>query len=133
VVGTNENPPVNNTPLPIAGVEPLIDRAAGLSYVLGRETAYQKLVAHFRKVVASSNEKIRLDWGKGDFETVQRAVHSVKGMAGTIGAKRLAGCAALFETHLKSISPQDQVNEALLENYLADLEKTISVIDSGEY
>ncbi len=120
------------SPVEMASI-PVIDRVEGMAYVLGRETAYLKLVTHFRKVISDGEDKLRLAWTDGDVETVQRMAHSVKGMSGTIGAKRLALSAAEFESHLKNTTVCDAIGGELLEKYVAELHQVISTIDSGDF
>nr|WP_320191541.1 response regulator [uncultured Desulfobacter sp.] len=86
-----------------------IDIAQGLARMGQNKKRYIHLLAKFHaenQETAAALEKAILD---RDQETAGRLVHTVKGLAGTIGAKPLQTTAANLESGLRSNSGPDQI------------------------
>jgi HPt (histidine-containing phosphotransfer) domain-containing protein len=66
-----------------------IDRATGLRRVAGNEALYGKLLLDFHRDYATSTERIRAALGEGRLADAERQVHTLKGVAGNIGATEL--------------------------------------------
>jgi two-component system sensor histidine kinase/response regulator len=70
-------------------VLPGIDRATGLRRVAGNEALYDKLLLDFRRDYAASAGRIRAAVGEGRRADAEREAHTLKGVAGNIGATDL--------------------------------------------
>jgi HPt (histidine-containing phosphotransfer) domain-containing protein len=68
---------------------PGIDRAAGLRRVAGNEALYDKLLLDFHRDYATSADHIRSALADGRLADAERLVHTLKGVAGNIGAGEL--------------------------------------------
>jgi two-component system sensor histidine kinase/response regulator len=68
---------------------PGIDRATGLRRVAGNEALYGKLLLDFHREYAGSTDRIRAAIGEGRLTDAERQVHTLKGVAGNIGAMEL--------------------------------------------
>ena len=76
---------------------PGIDTTGGLRRVAGNRGAYQRVLKQFCDGQEMASQNLRAALGRGDRETAQRIAHSIKGVAGNIGASGLSDCAALLE------------------------------------
>jgi two-component system, sensor histidine kinase and response regulator len=84
---------------------PGIDIADGLARVSGNRAAYRKLLLKFAQNNANTVAEIRTAWQQGDVERAVRAAHTLKGVAGNIGAIALHQAARDLETALKERHP----------------------------
>lgn len=71
-----------------------IDTAAGLRIVGGKADRYARLLQKFADRQGDTVNEIRAALAGGDTETAERAAHSLKGSASTLGVNGLAECAA---------------------------------------
>jgi two-component system sensor histidine kinase/response regulator len=71
-----------------------LDRAAGLRLVRGRTDRYLALLRDFVADQAQAAVAIREHLLRGQYEEAERRVHTLKGLAGHVGASDLAGAAA---------------------------------------
>ena len=78
-----------------------IDTASGLKRVAGNLTLYAKLLVKFHDGYAATADEIRKALDDGDQELAVRLAHTVKGVAGNIGADDLQGVAAELEHALR--------------------------------
>ncbi len=97
------------------------DSAAGLKIVGGKADRYAKLLQKFADRQSGTVEEIRAALDAGDSATAERAAHSLKGSASTLGANALAERAAEAETAIKSGHGVDQALETLSESLCAVL------------
>lgn len=104
-----------------------IDSSAGLRIVGGKEDRYVKLLQKFADRQAGTVGEIQSALDAGDSATAERAAHSLKGSASTLGANSLAECAAKAETAIKSRTDASEALEALNES----LSKVVSAIKSA--
>ena len=81
---------------------PGIDTHAGLSRTGGKPEFYLDLLPRFAGRHRDCVGEITDAMTAGDFGTAQRIAHTVKGIAGTIGADELAEAARQVETAMKS-------------------------------
>jgi signal transduction histidine kinase/DNA-binding response OmpR family regulator/ABC-type phosphate/phosphonate transport system substrate-binding protein len=79
-----------------------LDTAAGLVNVNGRVATYRKLLAMFIEHHGDDVALIRAALGEGRIEEARRLAHSLKGAAGTLGAKALNAAALTLEIAIKS-------------------------------
>jgi two-component system sensor histidine kinase/response regulator len=82
-----------------------IDVVDGLKHVAGNRALYRNLLLKFPQNHARSTEEIREALVAGDHERAHRIAHTVRGLAGTIGAKELQTAAATVEAELTSQIP----------------------------
>ncbi len=80
---------------------PEVDLPRGLRLVGGRTSAYVRLLRIFRKDHAESPARLRALLEEGAHEDAQRLGHSIKGVAGNLGAMALYDVASWFEAALK--------------------------------
>ena len=99
---------------------PGVDVEQALRRVGGSIKLYRKLLTRFRETQTDAVQRIRGALGRSDVETARRDAHTLKGLAGSIGATALAECAGTIENLLKTkeTAGQDQA--------LASLEKSLS-------
>ena len=90
------------TPLPPVN----IDRDGALRRLGGNEKLVAKMSARFRETQSDVAARIRKAVIRGDVEGAMREAHTLKGLAGNIGAGDIAGMAAKLETMLKTNDEQ---------------------------
>jgi two-component system sensor histidine kinase/response regulator len=81
---------------------PGIDVATGLGYVAGELSVYSSLLLRFRKDYAHADRHIEGLLARGDSKGAERFAHSLKGLAGQIGARQLQSSAAELHAAIKS-------------------------------
>jgi signal transduction histidine kinase/DNA-binding response OmpR family regulator/HPt (histidine-containing phosphotransfer) domain-containing protein len=97
-----------------------LDTADGLNRVAGNRKLYLKLLRQFVEQQASSVEQISAALVQGDNTLAERLAHTLKGVAGNIGAKRVQTAAGALEKLLRAkcaegelSAAKEQVNAAL--------------------
>ncbi len=108
-----------------------IDLEIGLLHVDGDRTLYRKLARNFRAQQANAALRARDAWVAEDSLTARRLAHSLKGMAGTLGAVPLAEAAAQLESLLKEGSGAEGV-VGLLDTLDQQLGSVLEAIDRLE-
>jgi two-component system sensor histidine kinase/response regulator len=83
-------------------VVPGIDVAAGLKRIGGNRKRYETLLRKFAQQQSETAAVIDAALADGDAAAVERAAHSLKGAAATLGADALADAAAQAEAAIKS-------------------------------
>ncbi|MCG8615243.1 MAG: response regulator, partial [Desulfobacterales bacterium] len=78
-------------------VLPGIDMAEGLKRIGDNKTLYRKLLLKVKRDYAAAADQIRKLLGLGQYEEAQRLAHSVKGVAGNLGAGKLQETAQAVE------------------------------------
>jgi two-component system sensor histidine kinase/response regulator len=91
-------PAVAETPLEITG----IDVASALKRTGGNRSRYEVLLRRFAQQQANVVEAIRESLSSGDAATAERAAHSLKGAAGTLGAMAVSESAAKAEVAIRN-------------------------------
>ena len=81
---------------PVAG----LDMALGLRQMLGKEPLYRAMLAKFAQDQADATARITAALG-GDRDLAERLAHTLRGLAGTIGALALHQQAGLLETAIR--------------------------------
>jgi two-component system sensor histidine kinase/response regulator len=81
---------------------PGVDVERALQRVGGSIKFYRTLLSQFRKTQSDSVQRIREAISHGDTETARREAHTLKGLAGSVGATALAECARAAENLLKT-------------------------------
>jgi two-component system, sensor histidine kinase and response regulator len=105
-----------DAPIRIPGVD--VEKA--LKRVGGSIKLYKTLLSRFRETQIDAVHRIKEAIGRAETETAQREAHTLKGLAGSVGATVLAECASTVENLLKT------KESAGLDQALASLEKSLS-------
>jgi two-component system, sensor histidine kinase and response regulator len=124
--GKSEGPP-----LAIAGV----DVASALKRTGGNRKRYEALLRRFAQNQAGTTEAIRKALAACDVATAERAAHSLKGAAGTLGAMSLSETAAKVETAIKTGQGMDTALTALsaeLRTIVEAIQTTVAEEGGGE-
>src|SRR5262245_51825687 len=109
-----------------------LDFAGGLRRVGGNKKLYLKLLREFASQQADAVEQIRAVLATNDTESATRLAHTLKGVAGNLGAEPVQAAAAAVEQLLRDRSPIDTTHQALeqlaavLEPLLAKLRATLA-------
>jgi two-component system sensor histidine kinase/response regulator len=90
-----------------------LDAADGLRRVLGRHDAYVGLLRRFANGHASAMRDIRTALAEGRHADAERVAHTLKGVAGTIGARQLQREAGEVEAALRRSAPAADVGPLL--------------------
>jgi two-component system sensor histidine kinase/response regulator len=92
------NSHASDTPLDIQG----IDVRSGLKRTGGNRQRYEALLRKFAEQQAATVDSMKAALAIGDAAAAERAAHSLKGAAGTLGAASLSETAAEAETAIKT-------------------------------
>jgi two-component system sensor histidine kinase/response regulator len=90
-----------------------LDSADGLRRVGGNKRLYVNLLRQFASQQADSVGQIHTALATNDIESATRLAHTLKGVAGNLGAAGVQHAAASVETLLRNRSPADATREAL--------------------
>ena len=105
-----------------------INSEAGLKRVAGNRKLYQKILLQFLDTAATLPEAATL-LSEGDKETAQRIVHTIKGVAGNLGADELFKTAQVLEGLIKT---SDSDKPKLDKEFEATSESLNLVVDDIE-
>jgi PAS domain S-box-containing protein len=92
---------------------PGLDTMAGLNRVLGNRPLYLSILRKFVNSQKSSPGQIKAALDRGDRNTAERLAHTLKGLAGSIGATELQASEGALEAAIEKNQPREHV-EALL-------------------
>jgi signal transduction histidine kinase/CheY-like chemotaxis protein/CHASE3 domain sensor protein len=107
-----------------------LDTQAGLMRCGGNEDSYRKILAKFRDTQAGSAQSISAAMSAGDLATAKREAHTLKGVAGNIGADALYAAVEVVELAIKQdVDPTAAVTA--LDQTLATLIEILPVIPSS--
>lgn len=84
---------------------PVLDVRTGMLYVGGNRTLYEKLARSFIANHAAAVQKVAGLMASGAMADAARLAHSLKGLAGTLGAKRLEAAARALDSAMKGANP----------------------------
>lgn len=104
---------------------PGIDRATGLRRVAGNEALYGKLLLDFCRDFANSLDRVRAAIAEAKLTDAQRQVHTLKGVAGNIGAMDLHRAAQELESALRLADLERA------ETLMPDVERELSTVIRG--
>ncbi|SLM31349.1 PAS domain-containing protein (fragment) [Desulfamplus magnetovallimortis] len=99
---------------------PGIDLTIGLKQVRGNRKLFAKLLREFNEDYRDVTTRIKNLMKKKDIASVQRLVHTIKGVSASIGAAQLSVAAADIENILKNGKHDDHHNFDLLFTYFED-------------
>ncbi|MBV8466459.1 MAG: response regulator [Burkholderiales bacterium] len=85
-----------------------LDSVVGLHCMAGNRQLYLKVLEKFRVNERKTQARLTNQLLHGDYADAQRAAHTIKGLAGSIGAKRLQRSADAMELALQSAQQPDQ-------------------------
>jgi two-component system sensor histidine kinase/response regulator len=116
-------PPPDSSRGPVLDLIPGLDAADGLRRVLGRREAYVDLLRRFAIGHAEVVRDIRTALADGRRADAERTAHTLKGVAGSIGARQLSRAAGDVEAALRRGAPPAEVEPLLdpAEQTLGDL------------
>ena len=101
-----------------------LDVVNGLKRVGGNKSLYGKLVGQFLTNQADASERLTGHLEENDKETAQRLAHTVKGVAGNLGAKRLETVAGKLESAIRA----DEETEPLLHEFEREILSLVNQI-----
>ncbi|HEY2796471.1 MAG TPA: response regulator [Thermoanaerobaculia bacterium] len=130
-----DTPTPKPTPKPASG-EGLpaiegVDTADGLARVAGNARLYRSLLAQFAQSQGGTTSRVDVDLG--DREAATLAVHTVKGVAGNLGMRRLHASAEALERALRGgTATREEAEEysALLAGQVEAVRRALEVEDS---
>jgi PAS domain S-box-containing protein len=114
-------------------VIPGFDVQDGLSRMLGDRDMYLELLQRFRDGQAETPAKIRRAMMAADHKVAERLAHTLKGVAGMIGAKDLQTLSAHLETSIRNHADPDGIEEqnTAIEHELQALFTALSKVLQG--
>ena len=104
------------------------DVIMGLGAVNGDRQLYIKLLNSFHRRHQDITEKIREELAHEDRDVAQRLAHTVKGVSGTIGAKRLSAISSELESAIKK-GIRDRL-PALLNRFDREVTRVMATLDA---
>jgi len=107
---------------------PGIDTAEGLRRMMNKPQLYVKVLRDFHQRFRNETTVIQTALSTGDREAACRSAHSVKGLAGSIGARNLQAAALALETAVRNEAP---ALTAHLATFSAQLREVIDSIASA--
>ena len=90
-----------------------IDLTIGLSITRGRPARYARLLRLFAKDHSGDMEKVRASLLQGDREAAERIVHSLKGVAGSLGVSAVYPLVVELNTLIRSTVAVDELLAAI--------------------
>jgi PAS domain S-box-containing protein len=87
-----------------------LDVAAGLRSLRGKLTSYARLLRKFAQSHGNDVVLMRDAFRAGDLEAARLLAHTLKGIAGTLGATRLQKQAAAMEQAIRAATPESAEN-----------------------
>jgi len=90
-----------------------IDTKDGLKRMGGNKALYLKILRKFRDSQADAVKRIRSAAGAGDMERAGREAHTLKGLAGNVGAQPLYQAAERVERLFRNAEAGDSIRNAL--------------------
>ncbi|MCP4022603.1 MAG: response regulator [Desulfobacteraceae bacterium] len=106
-------------PLKIDG----INMQVGLARAAQNKKLYQELLISFKNKCAGAGDTIKQELKKNDYKAAVLLAHTIKAMAGNLGALDLYDCAIALETSI--LKNNTQYQEASLQNFNHQLERVI--------
>ncbi|RZL36068.1 MAG: sensor histidine kinase, partial [Rubrivivax sp.] len=107
----------------------LLDRAAALRRLGGREALYDRLVASFTQDVPAEMDALRRHVRLAAAPDVVRVLHTLRGLAGSVGANALAALAGDQEQAVRS---QADVHAADIDALQRLLDESLAALRAGE-
>lgn len=92
-----------------------LDLADGLSRVGGNRKLYERLLRQFAEQQGSAVTEIRRALAEPDVALAERLAHTLKGVAGNLGAGPLRTAAGVLEQRIREKAPSAELEPALVE------------------
>ncbi len=105
-----------------------IDTNTALSRVAGNSMLYLKLLNKFKISQADAIQRIQTAFKKNDKETARREAHTLKGVAGNIGADALQQAAEIVENQTRQADSLDGLQK--LENELSRVMDALNILNN---
>jgi PAS domain S-box-containing protein len=105
-----------------------VDVKAGLLAVNNDWKLYTKLLYNFHNRHQHVKKEIQTELAHGNLGVAQRLAHTIKGVAGTIGAKRLSEISAQLESAIKNDSSDRIPN--LLDRFAKEVARIMGTLDA---
>jgi signal transduction histidine kinase/DNA-binding response OmpR family regulator/HPt (histidine-containing phosphotransfer) domain-containing protein/tetratricopeptide (TPR) repeat protein len=132
--------PGESAALPVGGVTqsgaqalpklPGIDSAMGMAHVAGNQVLFFHLLDRFRNSQRGAISDVREQCNSGERSGAARRVHTLRGVAGNVGAQELAHHASLLEASLEGDGPAD-LTSGLLAQQLQALDAALCTVLTG--
>ncbi|MBW1764441.1 MAG: response regulator [Deltaproteobacteria bacterium] len=87
---------------------PGIEIESGLSRISNNKTLYKKLLVKFYNINKDITSEIKNSLNDNDFEAAIRMAHTIKGVAGNIGADKLSLIAGKLESNIGNYNIEEQ-------------------------
>jgi PAS domain S-box-containing protein len=107
---------------------PGFDVKAGLASAMDDPALYLRLLSMFRDGQRDFEERFRKARERGDSKTQQRAAHTLKGLAATLGARSLAAAASVLELACVDAADMNLMDD-LLHRTSLELQPVLAVLD----
>ncbi|MFG6431205.1 hybrid sensor histidine kinase/response regulator [Roseateles sp. LYH14W] len=113
---------VDGAAAPAAAVTPapLLDRAGALRRLGGRQALYERLVTSFAQDVPAEIEALRRHVRQASVPDAVRVLHTLRGLAGAVGAEALAALAGAQEQAVRTEADVRAADADALQRLLAD-------------
>jgi CheY-like chemotaxis protein len=113
-----DGPPSTDSLESVAG----LDVKAGLSRVLNKRDLYERMLRQFvTGAEADTVATVRTQLADNDRESAERTAHTLKGVAGTLGATELQARAGELERGIREEDPEDRIDA-----YMASVDQELS-------
>jgi two-component system sensor histidine kinase/response regulator len=106
-----------------------LDDTQGLARMLGNQALYLSLLAKFAHGQAQVVQEIEQALAQNDWETAERLAHTLKGVAGNIGATLIQEQAAVLEQGLQSHMPAGQL-QGLMHTLAPQLQRLVTALSA---
>ena len=87
-----------------------LDSAAGLRRVLGRRDRYLSLLSRFMQGQQGFGPRLQAALQRGDLEGAERAAHTLKGVAATVGLASVQRAAEVLEAAIRESAARDRLD-----------------------
>ena len=105
-----------------------LDLQAGLGTVNNDWNLYKRLLDNFYSRHQDIEELLKDELQRGDLAVAQRLAHTIKGLAGTIGANKLSEISTQLESSLKN--EESERTPDLLERFGNEIERVMSSLEA---
>ena len=107
----------------------VLDDAAALRRVAGNTALYHDMLGKFRRDFADSDTRLRAAFAQNDPETARLLAHTLKGVAGNLGAGRLQASVAALDHSLHDATSLPRTSP-LLDSVERELARALASIDA---
>lgn len=130
-----------SAPLPksdlMAGFDaiPGMDTQVGLTCLGGKAASYTKMLVKFADRQQAEMSELRQSLAVGDLITAKRIAHTLKGLAGTLGAMHLQSSAQALDFAIRDHQGQDEISrlsEIVMAEYSTLSEAIMAIMDGPQ-